>query len=849
MNDPKGSQWRKWDLHFHTPSSYDYGDNSVTNEMIISSLKAEDISVVAITDHHVIDVARIKELQTLAKSEGITVLPGIEFLSDAKGSDPVHFIAIFAEESNLQHIWDQIKNRTAISKIEGEGKKANEIYCDLSETISIAKELGGIVSIHAGAKSNSIECITNALPHTMAQKNDIAHLVDIFEIGKESDQRGYMDDVFPVIKKKIPMVICSDNHDIKKYILKQNCWIKADTTFEGLKQVIYEPDERVRIQEVNPEFEYDKPYFDSLKIDEDVIVYEGENLKLSKGQIKFNKNLVTIIGGRGEGKSTLINYLAYALNKIEQQEFSGKDVFTSDENFCLEYHKINDPSIAEIDKNVFHASERDGNELGFVFIKQGELKDKTKDELSSTLKKLLNLGEANFSKSLSTEISNINLQIDGIEDWKNEKDEFGDLVNSKEFHDLSIKKNTTLLESLKNSKNKENIENFNKNLKVCSGFKKIINDADSILNKVGIFLTDVERIVAQGEPERFFTVPNLKDYIKEVKAVRESYETKIKDKEAENEVIKKELSVNGLSGDLTSLLENTTKYQNLIDEAQRCVVEIESKEATLGEWKIKRAELGGKIKQDYIRQKSEIDTGWSNFLSKHPKDKQKIIKDILLKEDKLVVEGKIFFDKNKFYDSLSSSLNKNTVKSIGALESEYQITDLTSWADFVEKKFNEKFETLSQKKHEFLNLFFSTEKRSEYLKTEAEIKYDGKELSKLSAGQKGTAYLRIQLANSAFSEPIIFDQPEDDLDNKFIVEELIKIFRELKKFRQIIIVTHNANLVINADAEQVIISKNTDENLSYVSGSLENKVIQDHVCDILEGGKEAFEQRKKKYNI
>lgn len=80
----KGSQWRKWDLHFHTPTSYDYGDKSVTNQEIIDTLSENEISVVAITDHHIIDIKRITELQELGKEKNITVLPGIEFLSDAK---------------------------------------------------------------------------------------------------------------------------------------------------------------------------------------------------------------------------------------------------------------------------------------------------------------------------------------------------------------------------------------------------------------------------------------------------------------------------------------------------------------------------------------------------------------------------------------------------------------------------------------------------------------------------------------------------------------------------------------------------------------------------------------------
>lgn len=69
MNDPRGSIWRKWDLHCHTPSSYDYRDKSVTNQQIIDTLKSNEIAVVAITDHHIIDVERIIELRRCANNE------------------------------------------------------------------------------------------------------------------------------------------------------------------------------------------------------------------------------------------------------------------------------------------------------------------------------------------------------------------------------------------------------------------------------------------------------------------------------------------------------------------------------------------------------------------------------------------------------------------------------------------------------------------------------------------------------------------------------------------------------------------------------------------------------------
>lgn len=81
----EGSIWRKWDLHFHTPSSFDYEDNSVTDQQIVDTLVAKGVRVVAITDHHVINVQRIQNLQRLGKDK-LTVLPGIELRSDQGGT-------------------------------------------------------------------------------------------------------------------------------------------------------------------------------------------------------------------------------------------------------------------------------------------------------------------------------------------------------------------------------------------------------------------------------------------------------------------------------------------------------------------------------------------------------------------------------------------------------------------------------------------------------------------------------------------------------------------------------------------------------------------------------------------
>ncbi|WP_412495520.1 PHP domain-containing protein [Vibrio cyclitrophicus] len=114
----RGSEWHQWDLHFHTQSSYDYKAKTATNADIIAEMKKNGISVFAITDHHVIDIERLNDLQSLGKSEGITVLPGIEFLSDARGKNPYISLAYF--------------QKIAISTMYGDNCNTRLIYIKLN---------------------------------------------------------------------------------------------------------------------------------------------------------------------------------------------------------------------------------------------------------------------------------------------------------------------------------------------------------------------------------------------------------------------------------------------------------------------------------------------------------------------------------------------------------------------------------------------------------------------------------------------------------------------------------------------------------------------------------------------
>jgi energy-coupling factor transporter ATP-binding protein EcfA2 len=145
---------------------------------------------------------------------------------------------------------------------------------------------------------------------------------------------------------------------------------------------------------------------------------------------------------------------------------------------------------------------------------------------------------------------------------------------------------------------------------------------------------------------------------------------------------------------------------------------------------------------------------------------------------------------------------------------------------------------------------------TEHISIQYGIQYEGVAIEQLSPGTRGIVLLLLYLAvDLEDTRPLIIDQPEENLDPNSVFEELVPQFREARKRRQVIIVTHNANLVVNTDADQVIVARSIRESrdslpsLSYECGSLENSEIRKSVCQILEGGERAFLERERRYRL
>jgi ABC-type lipoprotein export system ATPase subunit/predicted metal-dependent phosphoesterase TrpH len=955
----RGSEWKRWDLHFHTPSSHDYGDMSVTNQNIIEKMLEFNISAFAVTDHHLIDTQRIKELQQLGQEKKITVLPGIEFLSDARGSDPIHFIGIFAEDSNIEYIWGQIENNTNIRDIKGKGKKPDEVYCDLAETMELVKTLGGVVSIHAGTKSGTLENITNSLPHAMAQKVDIAHKVDIYELGKATDQAGYREHVFPKIGKTIPMIICSDNHNIKKYTLKQNLWIKGSANFSGLKYALNEPNERFFIGE-EPDVlkkvrEHSTKYIDELSIRMHG-QYDPSNIWFENVTIPLNKELVTIIGNKGSGKSALSDIVSLCADADHSQDylFLHKDKFkkkglASRYSASLKFASGVSTPERELDYTIQQSDQRKVrylpqshferlcNEIGKVEAFREEIEKVVFQYVpfENRLRKTSFNELVSFKKeSIDREISNlrdhvneVNYVIISIEDKANP--EYKKTLNSK----LKIKKEE--LEVHEKSKPIEVIDpdlqnatpNQDERRSQLKLWQERKNDLEEELGNIKTQISEISIAISELQNikrDLGNQVDSLKSFIQQKSALATSlgidlnqmvaitFNSEFIDSKIESLEIDLSNNRKQLEPDLIG--DNSSNYEELNPQSKydTCVAKISEIQGMFtGEQK---------AYQDYLAALSlwtenrvlilggaEIPDSLNYLVSELEYIDNKLKVELEAKRAERLEYSKEIFKKKleikSFYDEIKSAIDLQLSKSdvtglkivssfyVSSVFEEYLLRNIrqnrtgsfygsedgksllhnelittTDWNNlesfevFLDKmvKYLETDQRSSQigsptyigdvvkDRRELYSYLFSLD----YLEQHYDLQQNGKSLEQLSPGEKGALLLVFYLVLDKEDIPLIIDQPEDNLDNHSVAKILVPYIKQAKRKRQIILVTHNPNLAVVSDSEQVIrvkIDKLNGNKFEFISGGIEDLPINKAIVEVLEGTLPAFTTRKDKY--
>lgn len=884
MENTRGSEWRKWDLHVHTPAS----DGTGSPEEIVNKAIEQGVSVIAITDHHSVDY--IDSVKQSAKDKDLSIISGIEFRSEY-GSKSVHFIAYFPDywngvELKAEELKDLILSKLNISRttIIAKGREQDSsldddqafkkgmflVQVDLKEASDLVHKYGGLISIHNGSKSNGLDEEVKHLgtssknAHSLYEslgtlKDELLNnYVDICDIRKGEESKFYLE------KFNRPSILTSDAHEYGD-IGSKFTWIKADPTFEGLKQIIYEPKERVKIQEENPKYDFEKSPFTEISIKDEVKLFskdeqgnvynDVDNISFSKTTIPLNENLVSIIGGRGTGKSRLIDYISVNLGK----ESKLKSEYTKSEDIIIK-------RATSLKENEKEFSLAESNSIPFMYISQSEIKDVVENngKFTAKIREIIGINsdysadENNIKEAtrLLNEYSNLafSLFADGTtSDQK--KTEFEEQINRYE----------NFITNVTSEKNKEKLTQYKESLETLNNYKKkqitaeelktkIKNSQDELNSEINSLNSQTREIISDIQ------IPQI-DNQEIINYIDISVIKFLKNKigELQNNIDSTKNNFPDYKGDLASLLDNIQKYQNQVNELKTKKNRIDEEEKQMRELIfIKLKQLGEKIKNDVFQYKTDIETKWNSFISgkeSYSDEQKELLKNILgtgskgkeNEKDKIELSVNIDFDESKFYNILTEDLDKRTWKK-DYLKAQLGINNFNDFISFITQPFRvDLFENNVSVINNILECIYL--KYTDYISHRIEILVNNKSLKKLSVGQKGTIYLRLQLAANLFSETIIYDQPEDDLDNKFINESLVNLFRSIKKYRQVIIVSHNANLVVNADSEQIIVAENNNGVLSYHSGAMENKEINGKICEILEGGQEAFEKREKKYGL
>lgn len=889
-----GSLWRKWDLHFHSQTSFDYKDKSITNQQIIEGLISHGIEAVAITDHHKIDIERIKDFQKIGGGR-ITVFPGIEFISNLGGSESIHFIGIFSDKCDIDHVWTNLQAKCGITQKDIDDAGGDQlIYVNMETTSDLIHELGGIVTVHAGGKSNSLESIRNNQDFKRKIKTDLTKkCIDVFECGAVDDLEDYNTIVFPGIKMIRPLIICSDNHKITDYVIKENLWIKADTNFEGLKQILFEPLDRVRIQFDKPEQK--KPYH--LIKEVRFIDNSGENY-FDKSPISINPNLNTIIGGKSSGKSLLLYHIARTIdedlvNKLIDNKILKKYDYEGYDSFDFEV------TWESGDKNLLS---NPSDKRKIIYIPQAYLSKLSDDNLSN--RKTLN----QFIKNLLLEDEELlkiyQKRIREIRDVNNDIQKDCHSVT----HELTEVKNIGYkLKEVGNSKGLtqylSTLEEEISKLKKASGLtSEEIKQYDKLVSiGKGLRVKDANLLADKENIEEFDR--KLNNTLETIKMLISEHENRFETEDVKKAFLAQYEFLTNLQSNAKiakeTLLNEGSVYENIKRKIDKELdTTIKDIKPLLGKFKLRdqitrKEEIVKKenaklieikrLNKEIEEKKKSISTYISRIKSKY-KEKNDLYQTLVtelsvsIPDPDLTVSVNYHFDTSIFNEVLSSTIYKQSLKSNYLAYNEESESDAFNYV-YSRKNHTTFIDTIiddliSGKTKIFKGQDLTTALikilQDNYF-VDFGLTYKGDILSRMSPGKKNLALLKILIELSKEEWPILIDQPEDELDNRSIYRELVEFLRTKKKTRQILAITHNPNVVISADSENVIIANQAGQEkgannekfkFEYRTGSLENTnydekhvailkqmTIKNHVCEILEGGKEAFYNREKKYDF
>ncbi|EPA1954180.1 TrlF family AAA-like ATPase [Vibrio alginolyticus] len=901
-NEYLGSRWYKFDFHTHTPASSDYKKPEETETDWLKALMAEEVDCVAITDHVSGDwVDRLKatyaELDKTAEwYRPLYLFPGCE-ITVSTGQSRVHILAIFDPSCNSAKI-AAVLGQCGITEGHGDAEETCATE-SVDKVISIVKQAGGAaIPAHVDGPKGLLNGITNTNHEIESWLNQIeaAEFVNL----------AFLDAVNPELSKAavhLAKLQGSDAHECSR-LGKKCSWIKmSQPSIDGLKLALHDHDFCVENSVDNPNATPDL-FLKKLNISQ---MRHCGRIPGQPAIFELHPLFNAVIGGRGSGKSTFIESVRLALgreNEVAELEQIQEDVHSfregvtkSDTEICVELQRRDEayqsiwkhstaPYINKMQAGDWSLDNGRPEERFHVSLYSQKQINALASNTNSLLEIIDRSNEVNFSAwkyqfdaelnkflGLCREVRQLQERLDNKGTLESQKDDLNSDIESFEkggHKDIFNAYQTFTLEKQKVEK--------------AAGISGLVDSIDGMLSEEFAELSLIEE--SDDKP----------DYVAELEEIQSAFKGNLVSVQTELEKLKDQITK--AEQDREDAISKSSWYLKGVESTQRY-------EQVVQEYAEKGEELNPEQYESWLTQRNEIniqleelETVQSNLdIRQDHCDKslrklyvlrrrlqlkrQKFIKKVIGKNryvkmkllpfaNTTTIERKfrehigieasfatsIYQDdqtNSLLYELLSKDLGlKGIATEVSKLKD--ATLSLASGDDVPPYRIDSRLKTsltqkLSQQPEMFdrLKTWWPDDQLVvEYAKDIEKGKFEN--IEKGSAGQKAAAILAFLLSHG--DNPIIVDQPEDDLDNALIYQLIVSQIHENKKRRQIIMVTHNPNIVVNGDAEFVnVLHFHAGQVQVLESGGLCEQTVRDHVCNIMEGGATAFDKRYNRLRV
>ncbi len=850
------------------------GNTQSYAESIIEKAAAIGVSVLAITNHN--DVSGIADFRVAAANYGITIFPGFEISS----SEGIHVLCIYSPETGE----DQLRMFLGGLGIQEPGPSADLSSHSFALILSKVYEQGGItVAAHVTNDSGLLNVLSGK-SRIQAWQNE--NLLAVQIPGQAKD--------LPVDARQIILNKNADYHrsnnvavinakDIAKVEDLENpsasCWIKmSEVSIDGLLQAFLDPDSRIRLNS-DPEPEEHAEFLN--------LSWQGGFL--DDTDIHFNQNLNVLVGGRGAGKSTVVESIRYVLGLEPIGEEAGKthegmvrhvlrggtkialrvrSYRPAKREYLIERTVPNPPVVRDENGQISSLLPEDilprveiygQHEISELakspekctlllsrFVQHDESLDRRKESVRRDLQQ--NRKSVVDSRSELQQVDDRLAMLPGLEETLVRYQEAG-LEDRLQERSLLVREERTLNSIPERVQTfRECLETLRQELPIDRAFlsakalqdlpgKMILGDADPILEQLS---DDLEQVANQFADA-------LTRVDQGIEGIRVRWEQRKGEVESEYQDILRELQKSAVDGEEFIRLRGQIEGLRPLRE---------------------RRELLSRLEKEHSDRRLALLAEWEEVKAMKFRLLDRAARNVNRKlRNRVSVEVTSAGDRGPLYETLRTEVGGRLSEAIDQLA---RAPDL-SLPEFVKccrdsaEAVNTAYSIPSAQADRLAKASPEALMRIEELELPPTTSIrlntapvgeppSWHPLDELSTGQKATAVLLLLLLES--DAPLIVDQPEDDLDNRFITEGVVPRMREEKRRRQFIFSTHNANIPVLGDAELILgltPSGEAEQGKATIRpehvGSIDAPAVRELVEDILEGGKDAFETRRRKYGF